>query len=53
MSEEMHGALWLLSQEMDLATQFYILDEAVSVSLHASAFGKGMNSLVLSPAMGQ
>ncbi len=45
--------VWLSSQEMDTTTQVQTLDEADSVSLCTNTLGKGMNPILLSPAMGK
>ena len=38
---------------MEVATQVQILNEAVSVSLHANALGKGRDPAILPLAMGK
>ena len=43
----------LVLSEMELATQVHILDEAIGISLHANAFGKGINPSILYPVMGK
>ena len=42
---------WLSSLEMDTATRVQILDETVGVSHCANTLRKGMNSIILPPAM--
>ena len=44
---------WLLSQEMDTATRVQILDEADCISHSTNTLGKGMNAVILPPAMGK
>ena len=38
---------------MDTVTWFLILDKAVCISLSANTLGKGMQSIILPPAMGK
>ena len=38
---------------MDTATQIQILDQANCISHSTHTFGKGMNPIILSPAMGK
>ena len=45
--------VWLLSsQEMDMATRVQILDQADCISHSTNTLGKGMNPIILPPAMG-
>ena len=44
---------WLSSQEMDTATRVQILDETDSISYSTNTLGKGMNLIILPPAMGK
>ena len=44
---------WLLSQEMDTATRVQILDETDCISHSTNTLGKGMNPIILPPAMGR
>ena len=47
------GVYWLSSQEMDSATRVQILDEAGCISHSTNTLGKGMNPIILPPAMGK
>ena len=42
---------WLSSYEMDTATQVQILDETDCISHSSNTLGKGMNPIILPPAM--
>ena len=44
---------WLSSQEMDTATRVKILNETDCISHSTNTLGKGMNPIILSPAMGK
>ena len=44
---------WLSLQEMDTATQVQILDETDCISHSTNTLGKGMNPIILPPAMGK
>ena len=44
---------WLSSQEMDTATRVQILDETDCISHSTNTLGKGMNPIILPPAMGK
>ena len=44
---------WLSSQELDTATRVQILDEADCISHSTNTLGKGMNPIILPPAMGK
>ena len=44
---------WLSSQEMDTATRVQILDESDCISHSTNTLGKGMNPIILPPAMGK
>ena len=44
---------WLSSQEIDTATRVQILDETDFISHSTNTLGKGMNPIILSPAMGK
>ena len=44
---------WLLSYEIDTATRVQILDETDSISHSTNTLGKGMNPIILHPAMGK
>ena len=44
---------WLSSQKMDTAMQVQILDEADCISHSTNTLGKGMNPIILPPAMGK
>ena len=44
---------WLLSEEMDTATQVQILGETDCISHSTNTLGKGMNPIILPPAMGK
>ena len=44
---------WLLSQEMDTAMRVEILDETDCISHSTNTLGKGMNPIILPPAMGK
>ena len=43
----------LSSGEMDSVTRDHNLDEAVSISNRSNIFGKGMHSIIRSPAVGK
>ncbi len=45
--------IWLSVQEMDTATRVQILDEADCISHSTNTLGKGMNPIILPPAMGK
>ena len=45
--------LWLSSLEMDTATRVQILDETDCISHSIDTLGKGMNPIILPPAMGK
>ena len=44
---------WLSSQDMDTATQVQILDLTDCISHSTNTLGKGMNPIILPPAMGK
>ena len=44
---------WLSSQEMDTAIRVQILDETDCISHSTNTLGKGMNPIILPPAMGK
>ena len=44
---------WLMSWEKQIATLVYILDKADGISHNTNTFGKGMNPIILAPAMGK
>ena len=45
--------VWLLSSlEMDTVTRFQILDETDCISHDTNTLGKGMNPIILPPALG-
>ena len=44
---------WLSSYEMDTATRVQILDETDCISHSTNTLGKGMNPIILPPAMGK
>ena len=44
---------WLLSKEMDTATRVQILDETDGISHNTNTLGKGMNPIILLPALGK
>ena len=44
---------WLSSQDMDTATRVQILDETDCISHNTNTLGKGMNPIILPPAMGK
>ena len=44
---------WLSSQEMDSVTRVQILDETDCISHSTNTLGKGMNPIILPPAMGK
>ena len=44
---------WLSSQEMDTAIRVQILDETDYISHSTNTLGKGMNPIILPPAMGK
>ena len=44
---------WLSLQEMDTATRVQILDETDCISHSTNTLGKGMNPIILPPAMGK
>ena len=44
---------WLSSLEMDTATRVQILDETDCISHSTNTLGKGMNPIILPPAMGK
>ena len=44
---------WLSSQEMNTATRVQILDENDCISHSTNTLGKGMNPIILPPAMGK
>ena len=44
---------WLSSQEMDTTKRVQILDETDCVSHSPNTLGKGMNPIILPPAMGK
>ena len=44
---------WLSSKEMDTATRVQILDQANCISHSTNTLGKGMNPIILPPAMGK
>ena len=44
---------WLSSQEMDTAIRVQILDETNCISHSTNTLGKGMNPIILPPAMGK
>ena len=45
--------MWLSSLEMDTAIRFQILDETGCISHSTNTLGKGMNPIILPPAMGK
>ena len=44
---------WLSSQEMNTATRVQILDETDCISHCTNTLGKGINPIILPPAMGK
>ena len=42
---------WLLLLEMDLVTQIHIPDKTICISHGVNTLRKGMNPIILSPAM--
>ena len=44
---------WLSSQEMDTATRVQIMDETDCISDSTNTLGKGMNPIILPPAIGK
>ena len=44
---------WLSSWEMDTVTRVQILDEIDYISHSTNTLGKGMNPIILPPAMGK
>ena len=44
---------WLFSREIDTATRVQILDEVNNISHSTNTLGKGMNAIILLPAMGK
>ena len=42
---------WLLTEEMDMGIRVQILDEADSISHWTKTLKKGMNPIILPPAM--
>ena len=44
---------WLSSQKMDTAIRVQILDETDCISHSTNTLGKGMNPIILPPAMGK
>ena len=44
---------WLSSQDMDTATRVQILDLTDCISHSTNTLGKGMNPIILPPAMGK
>ena len=44
---------WLSSKEIDTATRVQILDETDCISHSTNTLGKGMNPIILPPAMGK
>ena len=44
---------WLSLQDMDTATRVQILDETDCISHSTNTLGKGMNPIILPPAMGK
>ena len=44
---------WLSSEEMDTATRVQILAETDCISHSTNTLGKGMNPIILPPAMGK
>ena len=44
---------WLSSWEMDTASRVQILDETDGISHSTNILGKGMNPIILPPAMGK
>ena len=44
---------WLSSYEMDTAKRVQILDEADCISHNTNTLGKGVNPIILPPAMGK
>ena len=44
---------WLSSQDMDTALRVQILDETDYISHSTNTLGKGMNLIILLPAMGK
>ena len=45
--------LWLSSLEMDTVTGVQILEKTDSISHSTNTLGKGMNPIILPPAMGK
>ena len=45
--------IYISSKEMDTATRFQILDETDCISHSTNTLGKGMNPIILPPAMGK
>ena len=50
---EVPVVLWLLSYEMNTATRIQIQDETDCISHSTNTLGKGMNPIILLPAMGE
>ena len=48
---EVPEVYWLSSKEMDTTTRVQILDEADCISHNTNTLGKGMNPIILPPAM--
>ena len=44
---------WLASQEMETATRVQILDKTDCISRSTNTLGKGINPIILTPAMGK
>ena len=44
---------WLSSKEMDTVTRVQTLDETDCISHSTNTLGKGMNPIILPPAMGK
>ena len=44
---------WLSSQDMDTVTRVQILDKTDCISHSTNTLGKGMNPIILPPAMGK
>ena len=51
--KEVPVVLWLSSQELDTATRVQILIETNCISHSTNTLGKGMNPIILPPAMGK
>ena len=53
LNHKMTVVQWLSSQKMDTATRVQILDETDCISHSSNTLGKGMNPIILPPAMGK